>query len=68
MHTAGALFALIRESVPGADLSDRAFESMAKRVIYDNARMEGQKLKTPAQVSKEQQAGAAAASIDAEVF
>ena len=68
MVTAGALFALIRETLPKADMSERAFQRMAKRVVYDNARMEADKLKTPAQATAEQKAGVEAATLVAEDF
>jgi hypothetical protein len=68
MITAGALLALINDAFPGADVSKTAFQKMAKRVIYDTARIEGDKLKTPAQMSTEAKAGVEAARITVEDF
>jgi hypothetical protein len=68
MTTAGALFSIIRDAFPNADLSAAAFERTAKRVIYDTARIEASKLKSPKQISQDQQAGVDAARIVAEDF
>jgi len=68
MRTAGALYILIQDAFPAVDLSQRAFEKKVKQVIYDTARMEGNKLKTPAQLDEDQKAVAAAAKIGAEAF
>jgi hypothetical protein len=68
MITAGALYALIRETLPKADLSEAAFRKMARRVIYDTARLEADKLRNPAESVADKKAGLDAAKLTVEDF
>jgi hypothetical protein len=66
-RNAGAFRAIIRE-LPGVQIDDESFAKMARRHIYDQARMEGNKLRTPATRGAEAAAGSQAAAATAEAF
>lgn len=67
-RTAGALFLLLKDIDPTVDLSEAVFVNMAKSVVYDTARMEANKLRTPATASKSDGASAQAAKMTAKLF
>jgi hypothetical protein len=65
---AGVAFAVVREVLPDQPLNETTFKKAAKRIVYEAANFEGDKLSTPAQQDEQQTAAAEAARVTARRF